>query len=45
MREAIQSLADGNKIAFVLISIVLLSILYPFADTGTFPALEMSQTR
>lgn len=39
MREAIQNLAGGNKIAFLLISIVLLNLTYPFSETGTVAAL------
>jgi voltage-gated potassium channel Kch len=39
MREAIDSLAGGNKIAFLLLSIVLLNLTYPFSETGTVAAL------
>lgn len=39
MREAIHNLAGGNKIAFLLISIVLLNVTYPFSEMGTVAAL------
>jgi len=39
MKDAIQSLSEGNKIAFMLIAVVLLNITYPFSETGTFAAL------
>ncbi|MEM9952588.1 MAG: ion channel [Chloroflexota bacterium] len=39
MKDAINSLAGGNKIAFLLVSIILLSITYPFSEMGTTAAL------
>ncbi|NJL94378.1 MAG: hypothetical protein HC915_11980 [Anaerolineae bacterium] len=39
MRDTIHSLAGGNKIAFILLSILLLNISYPFSETGTVAAL------
>lgn len=39
MRNTIQTLAEGHKIAFLLISIVLLSIGYPLAEMGEIAAL------
>ncbi|MEO0598578.1 MAG: potassium channel family protein [Chloroflexota bacterium] len=39
MRDAIDSLAGGNKIAFLLVSILLLSVIYPFSELGTTAAL------
>lgn len=35
----IHSLAEGNKIAFVLLSIFLLNVTYPLSETSTFTAL------
>ena len=32
-------LAEGNRIAFLLISILLLNVLYPISELGTFAAL------
>jgi hypothetical protein len=39
MRDTIQSLAGGSKIAFVLISILLINIAYPISELGTVAAL------
>jgi len=39
MSSTIQGLAEGHKIAFLLISIVLLSIFYPLAEMGAVAAL------
>lgn len=39
MRDTIQSLAGGNKIAFILISILLLNTTYPISELGTIAAL------
>ncbi|MGB7338663.1 MAG: ion channel [Phototrophicaceae bacterium] len=39
MRDTIRSLAEGNKIAFLLSSIFLLSIGYPLAEMGDIAAL------
>ncbi len=39
MREAIRGLGEGNKIAFVLLSILLLNLTYPFSERGTVAAL------
>lgn len=39
MRDTIQSLAAGNKIAFILISILLVNITYPISELGTGAAL------
>jgi hypothetical protein len=39
MRKAIHNLAGGNKIAFLLISIILLTATYPFSEMGTVAAL------
>ncbi|MBW4439543.1 MAG: potassium channel family protein [Pleurocapsa minor GSE-CHR-MK-17-07R] len=39
MRDTIQSLAGGNKIAFILISILLINIAYPISELGTVAAL------
>ncbi len=42
MREAIHNLAGGNKITFLLISIVLLTVTYPFSEMGSIAALIVS---
>ncbi|MEO0560475.1 MAG: potassium channel family protein [Chloroflexota bacterium] len=39
MKKAIDSIAEGNRIAFLLASIVLLILTYPFSETGTVAAL------
>lgn len=39
MRNAINSLADGNKIAYLLTSILLLCITYPISELSTTAAL------
>ncbi len=39
VRNTIQSFASGNKIAFVLISILLVNITYPISELGTDAAL------
>lgn len=39
MKDTIHSLADGNRIAFLLASIFLLTIVYPVATRGTTAAL------
>jgi hypothetical protein len=39
MRDTIQSLAEGHKIAFTLISILLINIAYPISELGTAAAL------
>lgn len=39
MRDTIQSLAGGNKIAFILISVLLINIAYPISELGTVAAL------
>lgn len=39
MKDTVQSLAEGNKIAFMLISILLLNVSYPFSEAGTVAAL------
>lgn len=39
MKDTIQSFAGGNKIAFLLLSIILLNLTYPFSETGTVAAL------
>ena len=39
VRDTIQSLAAGNKIAFILISILLVNIAYPISELGTGAAL------
>jgi hypothetical protein len=39
MQDTIQSLAGGNKIAFVLVAIVLLNVTYPISELSTFAAL------
>lgn len=39
MSNAIQSLAGGHKIAFMLISILLVNIAYPISELGTAAAL------
>lgn len=39
VKDTIHSLAEGNRIAFMLITILLLSTLYPFSETGTVAAL------
>jgi len=39
VRDTIQSLAVGNKIAFILFSILLINIAYPISELGTVAAL------
>lgn len=39
MKDTIQTLGDGNKIAFVLMAVILLSVSYPLADMGDAAAL------
>lgn len=39
MRDTIQSLAGGNKITFMLVSIILLNVTYPISELGTIAAL------
>ncbi len=39
MRKFIRGLADGNKIIFIFVSIILLNLLYPFSELGTIAAL------
>lgn len=39
VKNTIQSLAEGNRIAFLLISIVLLNLTYPFSEASTVAAL------
>lgn len=39
VRDTIQSLADGNKITFILVSILLLNVAYPISELGTIAAL------
>lgn len=39
MRDTIQSLAGGNKIAFILLSILLVNVAYPISELGTAAAL------
>jgi Ion channel len=39
MKNPIHSLAEGNRIAFLLISIFLLNVLYPISELGTFATL------
>lgn len=39
MRGILQSLAGGNKIAFMLLSIFLLNVAYPLSELGTVAAL------
>lgn len=39
MADTIRSLAGGNKIAFLLIAIVLLNVTYPISELGTVAAL------
>jgi hypothetical protein len=39
MRATIQSIAGGNKIAFLLASIILLNLIYPFSERSTVAAL------
>lgn len=40
MRNTIQSLAGGNKIAFTLIAILLLHVVYPLSEIGNVAALS-----
>lgn len=39
MKDMISNLAVGNRISFLLISIFLLNVTYPFSETGTLAAL------
>jgi len=39
VRDTIQSFAEGNKIAFILIAILLVNIAYPISELGTVAAL------
>lgn len=39
MRSTIGGLAEGNKIGYLLLAILLLSLIYPFSELGTGPAL------
>ena len=39
MKDTIHNLAVGNRISYLLISIFLLNVAYPFSETGTIAAL------
>ncbi|MEL6268805.1 MAG: ion channel [Chloroflexota bacterium] len=39
MKDMIHSMAGGHRIAFILVSIILLNVIYPFSETGTIAAL------